>query len=72
MQSDSPQAAPPIMARPLEAGDPAPHVVALDETGERAYSTVERGTAVVWSAALLHEPVTKGVRFVLGVHMYGS
>src|SRR6185295_17521509 len=28
-------------ARPLEAGDPAPHVVALDETGERTFSNAD-------------------------------
>ena len=41
------------------------------EYGEQLYE-VERGTAVVWSASLLHEvlPVTKGRRFVLGVHMF--
>jgi peroxiredoxin len=43
------------------------------EYGEELYA-VERGTAVVWSASLLHEvlPVTKGRRVVLGVHMYAG
>jgi peroxiredoxin len=43
------------------------------EYGEELYA-VERGTAIVWSASLLHEvlPVTKGRRLVLGVHMYGA
>jgi len=41
------------------------------EYGEQLY-VVERGTAIVWSASLLHEvlPVTKGRRLVLGVHMF--
>src|SRR5262249_5973765 len=39
LASDSAQAAaPPIMTRPLEAGDPAPRVVALDHNGEAAFS----------------------------------
>ena len=43
------------------------------EYGDYLYE-VERGTAVIWSASLLHEvmPVTDGARFVLGVHMYGT
>jgi peroxiredoxin len=43
------------------------------EYGEELYA-VERGTAIVWSASLLHEvlPVTKGRRLVLGVHMHGA
>jgi len=43
------------------------------EYGEQFYQ-VERGTAVVWSASLLHEvlPVTKGRRLVLGVHMFSG
>jgi len=33
-----------------------------------------RGTAIVWSASLLHEvlPVTSGRRLVLGVHMFAG
>jgi predicted 2-oxoglutarate/Fe(II)-dependent dioxygenase YbiX/peroxiredoxin len=43
------------------------------EYGEQLYA-VERGTAVVWSASLLHEvlPVTRGRRFILGAHMFGT
>jgi hypothetical protein len=43
------------------------------EYGEQLYA-VERGTAIVWSASLLHEvlPITKGRRLVLGVHMFGG
>ena len=43
------------------------------EYGEQLYA-VARGTAVVWSASLLHEvlPVTKGRRLVLGVHMFAG
>jgi len=43
------------------------------EYGEQLYA-VERGTAIVWSASLLHEvlPVTKGRRLVLGVHMFAA
>ena len=35
---------------------------------------VETGSAVVWSAALLHEvePITEGRRFILGAHIYGK
>lgn len=57
----------------LNAGDYAGGALRFREYGDHFYE-VERGTAVVWSATLLHEvmPVTRGVRFVLGVHMYGS
>jgi len=43
------------------------------EYGDQLYA-VEAGTAVIWSASLLHEvlPVTRGRRFVLGVHMFGT
>ena len=43
------------------------------EYGEELYA-VERGTAIVWSASLLHEvlPVTRGRRLVLGVHMFAG
>lgn len=43
------------------------------EYGAQVYQ-VETGTAIVWSAALLHEvpAVTKGRRFVLGAHLYGE
>jgi peroxiredoxin/predicted 2-oxoglutarate/Fe(II)-dependent dioxygenase YbiX len=57
----------------LNAGDYEGGALRFREYGDHFYE-VERGTAVVWSATLLHEvmPVTKGARFVLGVHMYGS
>jgi hypothetical protein len=43
------------------------------EYGDQLYA-VRAGTAVVWSAALLHEvlPVTAGQRFVCGVHLFGG
>ncbi len=43
------------------------------EYGAQTYK-VEAGSAVVWSAALLHEvpALTKGRRFVLGAHLYGE
>lgn len=43
------------------------------EYGEQLYA-VERGTAIVWSASLLHEvlPVARGRRLVLGVHMFAG
>jgi peroxiredoxin len=42
------------------------------EYGEQLYE-VETGTAIVWSASLLHEvlPVTQGRRFMVGTHMSG-
>jgi peroxiredoxin/predicted 2-oxoglutarate/Fe(II)-dependent dioxygenase YbiX len=57
----------------LNAGEYEGGALRFREYGDHFYE-VERGTAVVWSATLLHEvmPVTKGARFVLGVHMYGS
>jgi len=57
----------------LNAGDYDGGALRFREYGDHFYE-VERGTAVVWSAALLHEvtPVTRGARFVLGVHMYGG
>ena len=57
----------------LNAGEYAGGALRFREFGDHFYE-VERGTAVVWSAALLHEvmPVTAGARFVLGVHMYGT
>jgi peroxiredoxin/predicted 2-oxoglutarate/Fe(II)-dependent dioxygenase YbiX len=56
----------------LNAGEYEGGALRFREYGDHFYE-VERGTAVVWSATLLHEvmPVTKGARFVLGVHMYG-
>jgi peroxiredoxin/predicted 2-oxoglutarate/Fe(II)-dependent dioxygenase YbiX len=55
----------------LNAGDYEGGELRFREYGEQLYA-VERGTAIVWSASLLHEvlPVTKGRRLVLGVHMY--
>jgi len=57
----------------LNAGEYEGGALRFREYGDHLYE-VERGTAVVWSATLLHEvmPVTNGARFVLGVHMYGS
>jgi len=57
----------------LNAGEYEGGALRFREYGDHFYE-VERGTAVVWSATLLHEvmPVTKGARFVLGVHMYGA
>jgi len=57
----------------LNAGDYEGGALRFREYGDHFYE-VERGTAVVWSAALLHEvtPVTRGARFVLGVHMHGG
>jgi peroxiredoxin/predicted 2-oxoglutarate/Fe(II)-dependent dioxygenase YbiX len=57
----------------LNAGAYEGGALRFREYGDDLYE-VERGTAVIWSAALLHEvmPVTKGARFVLGVHMYGT
>ncbi len=57
----------------LNAGDYEGGALRFREYGDHYYE-VERGTAVVWSATLLHEvmPVTRGARYVLGVHMYGS
>jgi predicted 2-oxoglutarate/Fe(II)-dependent dioxygenase YbiX len=56
----------------LNAGEYEGGALRFREYGDHLYE-VERGTAVIWSAALLHEvmPVTRGDRFVLGVHMYG-
>lgn len=57
----------------LNAGEYEGGALRFREYGDHLYE-VERGTAVVWSATLLHEvmPVTVGARFVLGVHMYGT
>ncbi len=54
----------------LNAGDYEGGELRFREYGEQLYA-VARGTAIVWSASLLHEvlPVTKGRRLVLGVHM---
>ena len=57
----------------LNAGEYEGGELRFREYGEQLYA-VERGTAIVWSASLLHEvlPVTKGRRLVLGVHMHGA
>jgi peroxiredoxin len=57
----------------LNAGDYEGGELRFREYGEEVYA-VERGTAIVWSASLLHEvlPVTKGRRLVLGVHMFAG
>ena len=57
----------------LNAGDYDGGELRFREYGEQLYA-VERGTAIVWSASLLHEvlPVTKGRRLVLGVHMFAG
>lgn len=57
----------------LNAGDYEGGALRFREYGEQLYD-VERGTAVVWSASLLHEvtPITRGYRFVLGVHMFST
>jgi peroxiredoxin len=57
----------------LNAGEYEGGELRFREYGEQLYA-VERGTAIVWSASLLHEvlPVTKGRRLVLGVHMFGG
>ena len=57
----------------LNAGEYEGGELRFREYGEELYD-MERGTAVVWSASLLHEvlPVTKGRRLVLGVHMFAG
>jgi peroxiredoxin len=56
----------------LNAGEYEGGALRFGEYGGQLYE-VERGTAVVWSAALLHEvtPVTAGQRFVVGAHLFG-
>lgn len=56
----------------LNAGEYEGGELRFREYGEQLYA-VDRGTAIVWSASLLHEvlPVTRGRRLVLGVHMFG-
>jgi peroxiredoxin len=57
----------------LNAGEYEGGGLRFREYGEDAYA-VERGTAIIWSASLLHEvlPVTRGRRLVLGVHMFAA
>ncbi|HKY96037.1 MAG TPA: 2OG-Fe(II) oxygenase [Kiloniellales bacterium] len=54
----------------LNAGEYEGGELRFPEFGPDLYA-VERGTAVVWSAALLHEvlPVTRGARYVAAVHL---
>jgi hypothetical protein len=54
----------------LNAGEYEGGELRFPEFGPDLYA-VDRGTAVIWSAALLHEvlPVTKGMRFVAAVHL---
>ena len=56
----------------LNAGQYAGGQLRFREFGEQLYE-VETGTAIIWSASLLHEvlPVTKGKRFMIGTHMSG-
>jgi hypothetical protein len=57
----------------LNAGEYEGGELRFREYSEQPYA-VERGTALVWSASLLHEvlPVTRGRRLVLGVHLFGG
>jgi len=54
----------------LNAGEYEGGELRFPEFGPDLYA-VERGTAVIWSAALLHEvlPVTQGTRYVAAVHL---
>ncbi len=54
----------------LNAGEYEGGELSFPEFGDTLYD-LERGTAIVWSAALLHEvrPVTRGVRYVAAVHL---
>lgn len=54
----------------LNAGEYEGGELRFPEFGPDLYA-VERGTAVIWSAALLHEvlPVTRGARYVAAVHL---
>lgn len=57
----------------LNAGDYEGGQLRFREFGEQTYD-VERGTAIIWSCALLHEvtDVTKGRRFILGTHLFND
>jgi peroxiredoxin len=57
----------------LNAGQYAGGQLRFREYGEQLYE-IETGTAIVWSAALLHEvlPVTQGRRFMIGTHLSGA
>ena len=54
----------------LNAGEYEGGELVFPEFGDMHYAP-ERGTAILWSAALLHEvrPVTQGVRYVAAVHL---
>jgi peroxiredoxin len=56
----------------LNAGQYRGGQLRFREYGEQLYE-VETGTAIVWSASLLHEvlPVTQGRRFMIGTHAGG-
>jgi peroxiredoxin len=56
----------------LNAGQYTGGQLRFREYGEQLYE-VETGTAIVWSASLLHEvlPVTQGRRFMIGTHAGG-
>ncbi|HSE79384.1 MAG TPA: redoxin domain-containing protein [Alphaproteobacteria bacterium] len=57
----------------LNAGEYEGGQLRFREYGEQIYE-VETGSAIIWSASLLHEVlrVTKGRRFMLGTHMSGG
>ena len=57
----------------LNAGDYEGGELRFPEYGDQLYD-VERGTAIIWSASLLHEvlPIKRGQRFIVGAHMFGS
>ncbi len=57
----------------LNAGDFEGGGLRFREYSEEGY-LLPTGTAIVWSAALLHEvlPVTAGCRYVLATHLYGG
>lgn len=57
----------------LNAGEYEGGQLRFREYGEQIYE-VETGSAIIWSASLLHEVlrVTKGWRFMLGTHMSGG
>jgi hypothetical protein len=54
----------------LNAGEYEGGELVFPEFGDMHYAP-ERGTAILWSAALLHEvrPVTQGTRYVAAVHL---
>lgn len=56
----------------LNAGEYEGGELRFPEYGDQLYE-VERGTAIVWSASLLHEvlPMRRGRRFICGAHLFG-